>query len=361
MARRSIVAHISVATKGEIHTLVLNEDDGKLVRHKRVRAGETVMPIVLSPDGTRLYAAVRSQPYCIVTYAVDKMTGALHELQRADLPYSMTAISVDRSGRWLFATAYREGMVSVSPIDADGCIHRDPIQIAPSGKYSHAVKIDATNTILYAPCLGDDKIEGFHFDQRNGRLTRGLSFANVTPGSGPRHIVFSPDDRFVYVISEMTAEISQFEPLKHTGALNLLGSVGSLPPHSRLEHGVARPPYGSEIEVEIPESPIYAADLEISPDGRFMFASERTGSTVSLLTREVATGAPMFARTYRTEKTPVALKVDPTGSLLLVAGEDSEYVAVFAIDGQTGELTEATRIKIGLGGSCIAVSALNEA
>lgn len=348
-----IVAHISTADSGEIHSLVLDAATGGLLGHHRFLAGPRVMPVVLHPDGDTLFAAIRCEPFRLASLAVDNETGALSLIAEYPLPFSMTAISVDRSGRWLLGTSYADGAVTVSPVD-EGAVRCAPVQIIESGKYSHAVKVDVSNATVYAPCLGADKIAQFHFDPGSGLLTP-MTAAEAPKGHGPRHLIFTPDNRFAFVLHEMTGAIMRYER-EPSGALHPLGLVSTLPEGTKLVPGVARPALGAQDEVSVPENPAYAADIDITPDGRFVFTTERTDSTLSVLA--CRDGDLRLIAAQATERHPCVIKVDPTGRLLIATGAESAWVTVHLIDRDSGALTPVTRVEIGTGASGVAISHL---
>ena len=96
--------YVSNAEDGDIGVYTLNAD-GALQPGARVKAGNLVMPMAASPDKRFLYAAVRSRPYAVLTFAIDPKTGELKQLSGGALAESYPYISVDKSGRFLLGAS----------------------------------------------------------------------------------------------------------------------------------------------------------------------------------------------------------------------------------------------------------------
>ena len=195
------------------------ESDGTLKPGARVQAGKLVMPMSVSPDKRFLFAAVRTKPYSVVTYAIDRKTGALKQLSKGPLAESFPYIHVDKTGRYLLGASYGGHLVSVNPIGKDGKV-AEPLQVIPTARNAHSIITDKTNRYVYVPHLGTDQIFQFRFDAKTGKLT-----ANTPPvvqmktGNGPRHIIISGDNKFAYLLNELTATVTTLSLDQKTGLL----------------------------------------------------------------------------------------------------------------------------------------------
>src|SRR5947209_9712345 len=129
------------------------------------------MPLAVSPDRRVLYASIRSEPYRVLSLAIDPSDGRLAELGSAPLPGSMCWISTDRSGRWLLAASYGGSIVSVSPIGADG-VAREATQVVPTAPNAHSIQVDPSNRFAFAASLGGDVVHQYGFDAATGRLVQ---------------------------------------------------------------------------------------------------------------------------------------------------------------------------------------------
>src|SRR5262249_1989857 len=192
-------------------------------------------------------------------------------------------ISLDRGGRFLLGASYGANLVSVNSVGLDGRVG-DPLQVIPTARNAHSIRIDNTNRFVFAPHLGTDQVFQFLFDEKSGRL-----MANTPPilqlkqGTGPRHLIVSADNRFVYLLNELTGTVTTLSLDSNTGVLKELDSVSVLPPDTKLVPGMPRGAVGTPGANQAPrntDNDIWAADLHLTPNGRFLYASERTPSTL---------------------------------------------------------------------------------
>src|SRR5688572_17655783 len=276
MSPAATFVYVSNAEDGDIGMYTL-QADGSLRPGQRYKAEKIVMPMTVSPDKRFLVAAVRSKPFSAYTYTIDRATGGLTLVGTGPLAESFPYIFHDRSGRYLLGASYGGHLVSVNPVGADGRVG-EPLQVIPTARNAHAIITDRTGRYVFVPHLGTDQVFQFVFDQKSGRLT-----ANTPPliqlkaGSGPRHLITSPDNRFVYLLNELTATVTTLALDGKTGLLSDLGSVSALPPDSKLVPGGPR---GPDAPKRNRDNDIWASDLHLTPDGRFLYAAERTSSTI---------------------------------------------------------------------------------
>jgi len=336
-AQAGTYVYVSNAEDGSIGMYAM-ENDGTLKPGERVQAGKLVMPMSVSPDKRFLFAGIRTKPYSVVTYAIDRKTGALKELSRGPLPESFPYISLDKTGRFLLAAGYGGNLVSVNPIGKDGKVGK-PQQVIPTGRNPHSIITDKTNRYAYVPHLGSDQIFQFRFDAKTGKLT-----ANTPPvvqmkaGYGPRHIIISGDNKFAYLLNELTAMVTTLALDQKTGLLTAMSEASALPPDSRLKPGSPRVPVGQGEPERDVSNDIWASDLHLTPDGKFLYAAERTSSTLGAFSVDAATGKLTYLSSTLVEKQPRGFRVHPNGKYMVVSGELSETISVYAIEAN-GALT----------------------
>jgi 6-phosphogluconolactonase len=326
-ATSNAVAYVSNADSQDISVLRLDRDKGAVQALQTVDTGGMVMPLALSPDKRFLYAALRSEPFSVATFAIDPRSGALTRVGTAPLPDSMANIMTDRTGRWLFAASYGGNKVSVSPIGADG-IAGAAVSVLPTGKNAHAAIIDAANKNLLVTNLGSDQVLQFGFDAATGKLTPNTPAAFATrAGAGPRHLVFHPDGKHAYLLYELDASLDLLAYDAQHGTLKAVKTWSTLPA------GFTGKPW--------------AADLHLTPDGKFLYTSERNSNTIAMWKVDAASGEVTLIGHQPTEKQPRGFQVDSTGQWLLAVGQASNGLTAYRIDPVSGKLTAAASLPMG--------------
>jgi 6-phosphogluconolactonase len=355
-AQAATFVYVSNAEDGTIGQYTLGAD-GALQPGPRVDAGKPVMPMSVSPDKRFLFAAVRSKPFRVVTYAIDRGTGALKQVATGPLAESFPYILVDQTGRYLLGASYGGHLVSVNAIGKDGKVS-EPIQVVPTARNAHAIITDRTNRYVFVPHLGTDQIFQFRFDAKTGKLS-----ANTPPvvqlkaGTGPRHIVMSPDNTFAFLLNELVATVTTLSHDTATGLLTEVASASALPADTRLGPGGPRGPVAPGETPRDRSNDIWASDLHVTPDGKFLYAAERTSSSIGAFSVDVATGKLTHLSSTPTEKQPRGFRIDPTGRHMVVSGEKSDTISVYAIDRASGALTLLQKYPTGKGSNWIEIVA----
>jgi len=277
------------------------------------------LPLAINPEKKFLYAGLRNQPYSVATFSIDGGTGALTYAGNGPLSDSMAYIVTDRTGRYLLAASYDGNKITVSPIRPDGIVAA-PLQTVPTLPHAHCILPDPVNRHVLHTSLGGDVVYQDSFDASSGQLSAGNRWTvSVKRGAGPRHLVFFPDAKFVYLINELDASIYVFPYDPATGTLAPQKQV-----LSALPDGFTGKPW--------------AADIHLTPDGRFLYASERTSSTLAAFRVDVAEGRLQPIGSFATARQPRSFQIDPSGLYLISAGQLSNSVLVHSIDEETGAL-----------------------
>jgi 6-phosphogluconolactonase len=321
------IVYVANADSGDISVLGLDVRDGALMAWRCVEAGAMVMPLALSPDRRFLYAALRAAPWAVASFVIDATSGRLQRLGQAPLPHSMAYLATDRSGRFLFSASYGGDLIAVSPIAADGSVG-PARQVLPTSRHAHAIAADPSNRFVFAACLGGGVVMQMRFDVNTGALGPNVP-AELRPheGASPRHFVFSADTRFVYLLNELDATIDVLAFDAITGTLRTLQTIGSLP------SGFSGEPW--------------AADLHLTPDGRFLYSSERRSSTLAMFSVDAVTGELALLGHRPTQAQPRSFAITPDGRFLIAAGQLSHRLGVCTIDAHGGALQACSEIEVG--------------
>jgi len=351
--------YVSNAQDGNIDAYVMDKSNGALTPIGKTDAAKLVMPMAVSPNKKTLYAVIRSQPVRVLSYAIDPANGKLTQKASAPLPDSMPYVSIDRTGRFLFTASYGGDKIAVSPIGETGLVEAEAIQVIPTGRNAHSIVPDPSNKFVYAAILGANQVLQFTFDSTTGKLTPNQPAA-VSPeaGHGPRHMIFSPSGKNLYVLNELSGHVTQYAIDGGKGTLTLVESVSSVPKEAGLAWGTAQAPVGAAptpAAAKDDKPKVWAADIQITPNGKFLYTTERTTNKIALFTVAADTGKLTYVTNYSTEAQPRGIRIDPAGQYLIASGEKSDRISVYKIDQATGKLGESTRYPVGNGANWVEI------
>ena len=328
------VVYVSNAASKEIYALAMNRDSGELTLLDKLavpgtdKPSPSSMPMAVTPDHRFLYAALRSDNFPASSFAIDRASGRLTHIATTPLQDSMAYIVTDRTGRFLLSASYPGNKLTINPIDANGHVVEQTTQIIADRPKAHCILVDSANKHLYATSLGADIIMEWKFDPAAGRLSPiGPGVIQTRPGAGPRHLALHPNGRFLYLITETTDTIGAYAVDPVSGTL------------AELQFVDARP-------ANFTDQPA-AADLHVTPDGRFLYGSERKTSTLAGYRIDPDKGTLSPIGHFPTEKTPRGFNIDPRGRFLLSVGLDSNAMTVYRIDPQSGALTNLKQYSMG--------------
>jgi len=328
------IVYVSNAGDPTISVMAMNRASGALDLIEKTaipgtdKPSPTSMPMALSPDRRFLHAALRSEPFTAASFAIDKASGKLTHLGNAPLDASMAYATVDKTGRWLLCASYPGGKLTINPIDGQGRVAAPPNQVIADRPKAHCVLVDASNKHAYCSVLAQDIIMQLNFDPTKGMVSANTPAEIATkPGAGPRHMAFHPSGRFLFLITETTATIGSYAVDKANGTLKQLQFVDMMAPGYKGE--------------------IAAADLHVTPDGHFLYGSERKTNTLTGFRIDPAKGTLSPIGHWPTETTPRGFAIDPRGRFLLSVGLDSNQMMVYAIGKENGALKPVKQYPMG--------------
>jgi 6-phosphogluconolactonase len=201
-------------------------------------------------------------------------------------------------------------------------------QVLRTGLNAHAILPSPCKRYVLATALGGGELMVLRFNAESGQLTPAASWA-ARAGAGPRHFRFDPQGHRVYLLNELDGTLDVLAWDADQARLSKLQTVDILPP------GFAGKPW--------------AADLHLTPNGRHLYTSERTSSTLAHFTVDARTGRLDVQGHTSVETQPRGFSIDPTGRHLLVVGQLSHHLSRWTIDQETGQLELQQRIPVGQG------------
>ena len=305
---------------------------------------------VTVPTHPHLYAvnAVGDATATVTSYQLDPASGALKEINHVTSAGAGPCyISLDATGHTAYVANYVGSTLATYHVQPDGSLSqpvvrldykdpkfgkRGPIAARQDIPHPYSTHLSPDNRFLLVNDLGSDEISIFAIDPYKSTLSAPTLFTNERPGSGPRHIAFHRNGRWVYSINELDSTIDHFlwtANSSHTDPQGLLVNTG---------HVV------KTIADSFPVAKNTAAEVQISPDGNFLYASNRGEDSLVVFSIGPDDGKLTFLQRISCGgKTPRHFTLDPSGRWILCGNQDSATVTVFRRDGGSGHLTGPTQ------------------
>lgn len=297
-------------------------------------AAETANPsfITIHPNGRYLYSVSAVPEGTVSAFRIQFETGKLILLNtKSSHGNGPCHLLVDHSGKSLFVANFRSGSVAALPIHEDGSLDEpssffqaeglsaDPVK--QTGPHAHSVNIPRSNKFMLTTDLGLDKIFSFRIDPSSAKLTPNEPpFVTVKAGSGPRHLAFSADERYVYVLNEIQSSVIAFRYHADKGSFEEFQTISALPDH-----------YSGESA---------AAEIAIDPKGKFLYSSNRGYDSIAQFSIDQKTGRlSLVGQMPSGGKFPRYFEFDPTGKVLFAGNQDSDNIVMFSVNSETGGLT----------------------
>ncbi len=324
---------IGTYTKGKsrgVYSLTLDRTTGALGAPEVAAEAPNPTFLALSPNRRFLYAVCANDGWAS-SFEIDS-SGRLRPVQQAPAGSGPTPchISVDATGRIALAANYHLGLAAAIPLEPDGTMGR-PRVVAHSGRGPHPTRqtVSHVHSTYFTPdgrfaivCdLGLDRIYTYGIGRPAVALTPGTPpFVSSAAGAGPRHFAFGRDGRHGYAINELDSTIVAYGFQASNGGLTPHGAVSVLPPG-----------YGGDAT---------AAEVQVHPNGRFVYGSGRGPDTIAVFQADASTGALAPVEIVSCGgKGPRSFSLSPGGDWLVCAHQDSDSLCSFRVDPQTGRLS----------------------
>ena len=239
-------------------------------------------------------------------------------------------VSVEQTGRFVLVANYSSGSIAMFPIHSDGKLDAasDVIQHSGSsmhparqtGPHAHCILPDPTNRFAVAADLGIDKLLIYHMNLENGKLHLHNEM-QVHAGAGPRHLTFHPNGQFAYLINELDATVIAYRYQSEAGRFEQLQVLPALPKDFTSEN--------------------LCADIHVTPDGKYLYASNRGHDSMVSFHIDQRTGGLTYVNHAPTGgREPRNFAIDPNGNFLLAANQKTDTIVTFKIDATNGQLIE---------------------
>jgi 6-phosphogluconolactonase len=333
MAKKSL---IYIATQNPekmgITVAEFDSDTGKLSAPRLVTETRDPAHFTLSADGKRLYLCNTGTPGGVSAFAVeDKKTGALKLLNyKESKGRGPSYVSVDQTGHYVLDANYGGGFIEIHALAADGSLDQQTAFVQHEGSsvharqnkpYAHWIRTDPTNKFVLVADLGTDKIVVYKFDEKTGKLAANdPPFAKLNGGSGPRHLAFHPNGKWLYAVQELSNEVVAFKWDGRKGELTQFQQVKTLPADFT--------------------DPSTAAEIVVRNDGKFLYISNRGHDSIAVYSVDANSGElTLRQRVPSRGKVPRYFTFDPSNKWLVVSNQEGGNVSVFGVDAKSGELS----------------------
>ena len=330
----------SVGSQKGISVAHFNSETGVLTKPELVIEAPAPAYFILHPDGKHLYVC-NSNDFAkgytgqtISAYSINPKNGTLGLLnQQSSGGADPSYIWMDATRRFVLVANYKSGSIAVIALKPDGSLGGITATIKHTGRsvdtirqtqpYAHSIKLDPTNRFALVADLGLDKMFVYRFNSETGSLDpNDPPFVTVPPGSGPRHIAFHPNGKFVYLINEMACTIIVYAWDSIAGTLTELQTSSTLPPDFKGKNT--------------------CAEIEVYPNGKFLYASNRGHESLAVFTIDSTTGKISLLENIPAQgHSPRNFSFDPTYQWLIVTNHNSDNAMVFKVDATNGHLTPA--------------------
>ena len=293
--------------------------------------------LALHPNKRFLYAVNETDKGSVTAFSIDATTGKLHQLNQVSSHGGGPChLSLDKTGKMLMVANYGGGSVSAFPVHTDGTLGEATASIQHAGRsadpkrqegpHAHSVTVSPDNRFVVAADLGLDKLFVYRMDPAKATLAANdPPFAQVKPGSGPRHFAFDPSRNRAYTINEMASTVTAFGYDRARGALKEIQTLSTLPAGFSGESTTA--------------------EIAIDSKGKFLYGSNRGHDSIAVFSIDASTGKlTLLENTSTGGKEPRNFAIDPTGRYLFAANQKSDSIVIFRIDPNSGRLQATGKV-----------------
>jgi len=282
--------------------------------------------LCLHPSGRYLYSVASGE---ITAFSIDGRSGELILLNKQDTDKGPCYVAIDHTGNWILVSNYSGGSIQVFPVDKQGALGASQQLIRHEGSsinknrqegpHPHMIMTSPDNKYVIVPDLGADKIFVYKLNSKSGTLKpNDPNGVQATPGAGPRHFAFHPNNKFGYVLNELNSTVTAYSWDEQSGILTTLETENLLP----------------EDFTDYNKS----ADIHLTPDGQFLYATNRGHNSITAF-QVMDDGYLKLISHFPTKgETPRNFVISPRGKYLMVANKGTGNIIMYKIDPKTGRL-----------------------
>ena len=335
------MSHVPESKGKGIHLFEFDADRGILTDTGMVYDVANPSYLSISHNQQYLYATSEVGAGYVSAFVIDSSSGALSYLNQQSTYGSATAyVSVDREDQYVFAANYWDGQsIAMLPINDSGglsaasstyehtLVAAKTVPSRQDKSHSHCIISTPDNRFVLVCDLGLDKIMVYQLDAQNHQLVpHDIPFFDMHAGAGCRHVIFHPTHNTVYVINELDSSVTVLSFDAIDGQLKYQQRISTLPQSFTG--------YNS------------TSDIHVSPDGQYLYAGNRGHDSIAIYAIHKNTGQLTYLDHQTTGgKTPRNFAIDPSGTIVLVANQDSHNIVSFRRNPQTGLLTQLSTIE----------------
>ena len=329
--------YVSLQQEDRIAQYVVDPNTGELEHQADYALAGMPAPLAADPERRFLFAGRRLPgEFGLSGFRIRPGDGSLEPVNHVPLGGDPVHISVDRSARYLLSAYYYQARVAVHGFDGEGVLEASPIEWRETGIGAHYIQTDPSNRYAFVPHIAEGNHTGanaifqFRFDQESGRLSPNEP-DRIIPNApeGPRHFCFNPGLNVLYSSNEQGCSVSAYRFDADAGLLTPFQTVPTLPDGY--------------------DGPNSCSQIQITPDGRFLYAPNRGHNSIAAFAVDRADGGLTALGQTATEPIPRAFSLDTSGRFLYSAGLDSGELAAYRIDPDGGHLEPLATYPVGQG------------
>lgn len=341
--RAEQLLYLASTQEKTIVAYAIESDTGELTKRFRANLPGNAGPLAFSPGRKLIYAGVTGLAEGLAGVSTLKRNddGSLELLATAKITSRAPYIRTDKKGRYLLAAHYGTGDVTVYRI-VDGICTEELLDHQKTERTAHCIEIDPSGRFVFVPHTAPNKVYQFRLDESSGKLIPNDPPFAEGPDTDhkyhePRHYAHHPKLEIAYTSNENGGGITAWKFNPEKGTLSRMQTLCTLPPDY--------------------DGKSAAADIKITPDGRFAYVSNRdltkrpegesAKDTLAGVSLNPKSGVMKLIGYFPTARFPRSFCIDLTGRFLYAAGQRSATLIAYRIDEETGSLKKFATYETG--------------